>query len=279
MTAAVPYPFADLADCKPEKTSNGPRRGGSASEAGSSDQSPHAMRFTVFGPTSSKEEEPPLVHTAEDLARAVEDARRTTALEVETEIRSTMTDEIEQRRCDMLAAINEQLGLHKSAYEQELVHLAGASQRFAILLARAIVPRAVDRCPLVDITEPLKSTLARLVTEPSMEMRLPPDLFEEGTKLMADLAEEVGFKGELTIVADPSLGKGDARLRWRGGRIDRHLDCLEQEVLELVDRWLEEPVEADDDGPPKPCMISEPQEASIGDDAPDKANDTTPAGE
>ena len=184
MTATEPYPFVDLAGCRPKKTSGDPRRGGSAaSETRPSVHHPQAMRFTAFGPTSSKEEEPSLVHTAEDLARAVEDARRRTALEVEADVRSTMAEEIEQRRCDMLAAVNEQLGLHKSAYEQELAHLAEATQRLAILLARAIVPRAVDRCPLVDITESLKSTLARLVTEPSMEMRLPSDLVDEGTRL------------------------------------------------------------------------------------------------
>lgn len=218
MIATTPFPFADLAEPAPEVETPG-------------------------------DGEPALQYTEEDLARAVEEARQATAIDVENRLRAAMADDIEQRRCDLLAAVKEQIELQASAYERELASMACISRQLAVALADVVIPRAVERYPLIDITDLLKNTLARLVTEPSVELRLPPDLVEEGTTLLAELAEEVGFKGEMTTIPDPTLSSGDVQLRWQGGVVDRCLATLKAEAEELVDRWAYEPsstVEEDD---------------------------------
>lgn len=252
--ATTPFPFAELA------------ADGSTSDL--HDRRPDAMAFTVFGSDAGKEVEPARRYTEDDLAQAVDEARRATALTVEAELRETMTNDVEQRRCDMLAAIRDQFEQQTAMFDERLTRLAGASQQLAVALAKAVLPRAIERQPLVDITDALKATLVRLASEPSIELRLPPDLVAEGTTLLADLAKDVSFKGEVVTIADPALVKGDVVLRWKGGAVDRRMDRLEAEALDLVDRWLHAPSGlTDDDGAP------------MSGDGSDQTNEMGPANE
>jgi len=234
------------------------------------------IEFRSSGSRPRKKPESERLYTAQDMTRAVDDARRGTALETETAVRQAMANDIEQRRCDLLAAIKGQLEQHRSAFEEELAWLAGASQGLAVALAKAVIPRALERQPLIDITDALKVTLARLTTEPSIELRLSADLVEAGEAFLADLAKESGFTGEITTVADPTLGAGDAELRWQGGAVDRRVDRLQAEVLGLVDHWLQEPPDVTDDEALGPCTPSAPE---IPDDLSEQTMDTKSANE
>ncbi|MGI9509997.1 MAG: hypothetical protein ACR2QJ_11705 [Geminicoccaceae bacterium] len=271
MTAMMPYAFADLTEQKPAGSRDNADPKGRTTKVASSGKRSHAMPFKAFGPDPKENVEPELLYTAEDLERAAEDARRTTALEVEAELRSALADDIEQHRCDMLAAIKKQLDQHRSGFEEEIARLAQVSQRLGISLAQAIIPRAIAQCPLIDISEHLQITMARLTAEPSMELRLPPDLVEDGAAMLAELAKDVGFKGEITAIADPALGPGDASLRWGGGAVDRRLDRLEAEALDLVGRWMNEA--------PSPDMPSEPDGLQAPGGATDQIDETTSASE
>ena len=155
-------------------------------------------------------------------------------------MRSAMANDIEQRRCDMLVAIKDQLERHGSVFEEELARLASISHRLAVALAKAVIPRAIERQPLADITDLLKVTIAGLVAVPAIELRLHPSQVGSGEVLMADLAKDASFAGEVTTIPDPGLGEGDAELRWRSGVASRRLSRLQAEALDLVDRWLED---------------------------------------
>lgn len=245
MITTTPFPFADLAEPAPDAD-------------------------------ETKDVEPALRFTEEDLAHAVEEARQATAIDVENRLRLAMTNEIEQRRCDLLAAIKEQIERQASAYERELASMAGVSRQLALALANAVMPRAIERYPLIDITDLLKTTLARLVTEPSVELRLPPDLIDEGTELLAELAEDVGFKGELTTVPDPTLALGDVQLRWKGGVIDRCLETLKAEAESLADRWSCEPLSSagENDMPPGDAASSALDAGQLNEIADEPDNET-----
>jgi hypothetical protein len=59
-----------------------------------------------------------------------------------------------------------------------------------------------------------------------------------GRSLLDRLAAETGYPGELTVIPDPTLGPGDARLCWQDGAAVRDLAELEADAMDLVDAWL-----------------------------------------
>ncbi len=199
-----------------------------------------SMEFKNLGVDPRTAFEPDRLYTEEDLVRAVDDARRATAIETEAEVRSVMAEEIEQRRCDMLAAIKDQLERHGAAFDKEIDRLAAVSHQLAIALAKAVIPRAIERQPLIDITDVLKVTLAGLTAAPAMELRLHPSLVESGEVMIADLVQDTGFAGEVTTVPDPALDEGDAELRWKNGAVSRRPSRLQAEALELAEHWLKD---------------------------------------
>lgn len=198
----------------------------------------HLKDFGSKERPSKKETVPKTLFTAEELAAAVDEARRITATEVEAELRSAMADDLDRRRCDVLAAIRDQVEWHKSTFEQEVTRSADISHQLALSLAQALIPKALERCPLDDISEALKSTLAQLNVEPSIELRMSPDLVECGKDILSDLTRDTGFTGEVNVIADPTLSKGDVDLRWKGGVMDRRLHRLQDQASLLVDLWL-----------------------------------------
>jgi hypothetical protein len=103
-----------------------------------------------------------------------------------------------------------------------------------------LVPRALERQPLADVAAMVQDLLVRLEGQPRLSLALPPALLEAGRQTLADVAARAGYRGELIIEPDPTLGPGDARLGWRGGSAARDLVELEREALALVDAWLPE---------------------------------------
>jgi hypothetical protein len=84
----------------------------------------------------------------------------------------------------------------------------------------------------------LRDLLVRLESQPRMTLALPPALLEAGQQTLGEIIARVGYRGELTIEPDPTLGPSAARLAWRGGRAERDLVELERAATALVDAWL-----------------------------------------
>ncbi len=262
MITTTPFPLIDLADNRTGKASQktGDHDQDQSDPKASGQRRP--MTSDVFGADGGKTSEPDRIYTADDLARAVEDARRAASTESEAALRASMADDMEQRRCDVLSAIRERLEQSEAAFEEELARMSAVSQRLAIALARAIIPRTIESQPLADITDALKMTLKGLVTMPAIELRLHPSHVAFGEALLDDLSKDAGFAGELTTVADAALGEGDAELRWHGGVLCRRLKNLQTEAFELADRWLEQlPEDGGKDAFRPPLPTHEPESA------------------
>ena len=216
------------------------------------------MDFSPSGERLQEDTQPERQYSAEELAEAVDDARRAAALETETAMRAAFASDIEKRRCDLLAAIKNQLESQQALFDEALNDFACASQDLALALAKAVIPRAIEMQPLVDIREAVKAVLARLANEPTIEARLPASLAEKEGMLFANLAKEVGFTGEFVTVADSTLSPGDIKLRWAGGAIDRRIDSLQAEALNLADRWFEHQPKASSEVNVATCAPSQP---------------------
>ena len=142
------------------------------------------------------------------------------------------------RQAAALERIAAELGAHQAALDRAIAARASASRELALALARALVPRALERQPLADIEAMLRDLLIRLEGEPRLTLALPPALVEAVQRLAVQSAAEAGYRGELVVEADPRLGPGDARLSWPGGTAERDLGRLEREAVAVLDAWL-----------------------------------------
>lgn len=271
MITAAPFPFMNLAaGQRPEELAKAhdERPGDDAGRGGGRNGK---MAFTPFGPDPQAASESGHLYTADDLAKAVDEARRLAGEETEAELRVAFADDLERRRVDLLGAIRDQLDRHQSAFENEIKRLAGLSQGLALALGEALIPRALEKQPLADIGDVLRVTLSRLANEPSIELRLPASLIESSAALLDDIAKETGFPGEIVTIADAALGPADVELRWRGGVVERSADRLQAEARDLVERWLRDVPDADDQLETlSPATASESETSAI---RPDQAVD------
>jgi flagellar assembly protein FliH len=153
-------------------------------------------------------------------------------------VRAELESATAARQSHALERIAAGLTTLQATLEQTLAARAAASRDLALALARALVPRALERQPLADIEAMLRDLLVRLEGQPAMTLALPPALLDAGQQTFGAIAARVGYRGELTIEPDPTLGPGDARLAWRGGRAERDLVELERAATALVDAWL-----------------------------------------
>jgi flagellar assembly protein FliH len=183
-------------------------------------------------------EAPAPTFSANELARALEAARREARGEAAATVRAELAASLEHREAQALGALAAQLAAAGSALERTLAARAGASRELAVALARALVPRALALQPLADVEAMLQSLVRRLEGQPWLEVSLPPELIATGEAALARVAAEAGYQGELRVLPEPGLGPGDARVRWQDGAAERALARIEAEAVALVDAWL-----------------------------------------
>ncbi|MEL6964926.1 MAG: FliH/SctL family protein, partial [Pseudomonadota bacterium] len=128
----------------------------------------------------------------------------------------------------------------RGAFEEIVAAYALISQRLATALAKTVIPHALERCPLADISEILKGSLSRLATEPSIEVRFSPDEAAAGEAILADITNQAGVSADVKSVADPAVVAGGVALRWQGGVIDHDWQTLYAEASDVVAHWLGE---------------------------------------
>jgi len=190
--------------------------------------------------------------TEAELAAAVAAAQDEVAATTEAKLRSELQASLEHRQAAALAAIAEQLVHAQEGLASCLAARAQASRDLALAMAHALVPRALAQQPLADIEAMLRDCLGRLEREPWLELRLPPDLVESGQALIAKVASDLAYRGEVDVVPDPGLGAGNAKLCWQEGAAVRDLDRIEAEAVALVDAWLGgDRATTGDDAPPQ----------------------------
>lgn len=220
----------------------------------------HGGRTPAAPPAPETPKEP--TYTQAELDAAVAEARIEAAKDAACAARAELHASLEQRQTDALVAIARTLADAEVGYREAVRARARDTKELALAIARALAPRALALAPLADVETMLQGVIGSLHAQPRLELRLPPELEAPGRGLLARVAAEAGFEGELEVAADDTLGPGGARLRWRHGLAARDLARLEAEARAVVDAWL--PDEADTPGEHEPNRTADPAAAEQG---------------
>ncbi len=230
-----PFPFATLESdnlASFDKVNNQ----SSWTSAEESDGRFPSFSFDCAPPKRMKIVEP--TYSEQELATAIEEARRATALEVEAKTRAAVSEELDHRQVEALEAMRDQLGASKEILDHWMSETVSMAQMLAVMVGKAVVPKALELQPVADIAFMIRQSLLHLVDQPSIELRLDAALAERSAEMLREIAEEIGFRGELKTIVDPTLHSGSAQLVWKGGVADRDLGRIQEEVGTIIEAWF-----------------------------------------
>ncbi|MEG3618290.1 FliH/SctL family protein [Magnetovibrio sp. PR-2] len=208
-----------------------PRPAAIAQKAKAAEAEAQALEAAVI------EEEPEIVvptFSQEDL----DQARAEGFQDGHAEATRDLSSAIEQRLADTLEAINTQVHRLLESYEQDREEHNRDAVAVATIIVRKLFPamnmdKAIDEIGYM-VTEALQRTSG----EATMIIRVHPDLKDTVKEKAAELAAMRGQEGAITVMADETVGQGDASVEWEGGGMIRDSQLMWQEIDNVIERNL-----------------------------------------
>ena len=143
------------------------------------------------------------------------------------------------RAAAALAAM--QTGL--AALLEARARVAEEAQRRAVELIQAVLRKAVPilarKAALLEIEAMVADCLRETFDEPRIVLRVADALFEPLQKRLAALTAAAGFAGRIVLLADETLGPGDARVEWAEGGAERDIGRLMRDIDGALARALD----------------------------------------
>ncbi len=116
------------------------------------------------------------------------------------------------------------------------------AQRDALETLRAVLAKAVPalcrKAPLAEIEAMAVECLREAFDEPRVVLRVADGLFEAMQPRVEAVIAASGFAGKIVLLADETLGPGDARIEWADGGAERDTRRLMRDIDEALARAL-----------------------------------------
>lgn len=113
-----------------------------------------------------------------------------------------------------------------------------ACEAMAVLLRKA-VPALSRKAPLAEVEALLSDCLREAFDEPRIVLRVGDALFEPLQQRLSTITATAGFAGKVVLLADETLGAGDARVEWAEGGAERDPRRLMRDIDGALARALE----------------------------------------
>jgi len=216
----------------------------------------HSKKF-MFD-VSFEVEQPPMASPAED-----SDAGEAEANKIDDEPEATMfsEDEMDAARDEGFAAGRE-AAISDAANATELeifdllsnissgfdklfalqntrnVEIFDASINAALAVTKKCFPHLTETHGVAEIDAMVREILSGLIGAPKVVISVRPDLQSSFEARFATIAQQSGFEGRISVLADPDLDGSDCRIDWTDGSAERNLDALWQRIDEIIEHNL-----------------------------------------
>ena len=120
---------------------------------------------------------------------------------------------------------------------------ADEAHRLALETLRNVLQKAVPalsrKAPLVELEAVVADCLREAFDEPRIVLRVTDGIFEAMQQRLSALTAATGFAGKLVLLADETLGPGDARVEWAEGGAERDTRRLMRDIDGALARALD----------------------------------------
>ncbi|MFO1014489.1 MAG: flagellar assembly protein FliH [Caulobacteraceae bacterium] len=169
-------------------------------------------------------------YTAEEVERLVAQARA----EAENAAQAAISADTARALAVIAEAAQAALSVLAAAAHE---HRAG-SAALAIACARKIADAAFDRFPEAPAAAALDALAREIESAPRLAVRAPAASLEAVTKALEDTARNVGFAGQISVTADPTLPLAAFSFDWGDGRAAFNPEQAAQKVAEALEAAL-----------------------------------------
>jgi flagellar assembly protein FliH len=135
----------------------------------------------------------------------------------------------------LVAGVAQVLAARQSAIDEAQRQ---ACETMGILL-RKVAPALSRKAPLVELEALIADCLREAFDEPRIVLRVADTLFEPVQRRLGALTAAAGFAGKVVLLADETLGPGDARVEWAEGGAERDARRLMRDIDGALARALD----------------------------------------
>ena len=148
------------------------------------------------------------------------------------------TETAEHHTATALGTIKEKLEEILGTQLEANAHSLKASTTLAIAITRKMYPYLEKRFGLDEIQHLLESTLARLMDEPRVFVRLNMTMYETLLPRLDTVSNSLGYECQIVLIPDDAVAMGECRVGWMDGTARRDPVSMWEEISEIVERNL-----------------------------------------
>lgn len=146
--------------------------------------------------------------------------------------------EAEQQIARTLVTVGETLErLSRGLYGIE-ARLEIEAVEVAVAVAKKLAPELVARQPIAEITALATECFRHLASTPHIAVRVCEADFAALKDNLDELAQARGFSGRLMVMPDAEIRRGDCRIEWADGGVNRDSVAIEHAIDEAVSRYI-----------------------------------------
>jgi flagellar assembly protein FliH len=127
----------------------------------------------------------------------------------------------EERTAAALSAIAAGVGQLISTQQRTTEEIQRRGVETLRMIVQKTVPALAKKAPLVEVEALLADCLREAFDEPRVVLRVADAIFESVQARLQAITAATGFAGKLVLLADETLGPGDARVEWSEGGAER----------------------------------------------------------
>ena len=132
---------------------------------------------------------------------------------------------------DSMARLNAALTGIEARLETEAVQVA-------VAVAGKLAPELVAREPLAEMAALAGEAFRQLVTTPQISVHIGTDIFDAAKDKLEEIARLRGFEGRLSVQPDAAIARGDCRIEWADGGVNRDTEATLAAIDDVVGRYV-----------------------------------------
>lgn len=144
----------------------------------------------------------------------------------------------ENRISGELQIIIDHLENINSDFDARINQIRAEAGKLALQIASKLSPALIARSPLAETQSLLDECLSHLSATPHIVIRINESLVDPLRERVDGYIAERGFDGKIMILGEPDIPRGDCKIEWADGGIERDQATLEKTISNAVERHL-----------------------------------------